>query len=495
MTAQFPPLDESVRTTLNAAPYAVLLVDAGGRVVFENPKADRLFGGRPGALRGHPVEELMPEEYRNGHATDRIRFAGHRLRRPMNAGRDLLARRLDGTNVSVRISLSPFTAAGQPVTMAVVAAVDARRGAPSDDVLMAWIDASGELYHRLVETAPIGIYRSSPDGLLLYANPALAHLLGYDTATEIIGMSLGTEVYANPTERDWVVDALEEAATSTRLQARLRRKDGREIVARITAHAIRDASGEVVCFEGALDDVTDRLRVEADLQRMRRMESATRLAGGMSHTLSNILTSVLGNVELALEEMGSGDEAAAGDLREARDGLLRATEKLTKLRAFGAVDEIHAEAVDLTAFIVDWADHIVPGPGVVVHAHADEGPVVVEVDPAALVEVLENLVSNAVDAMPEGGRIDVTVTTSVGEGGLWAELFVADGGTGMSDITLERAMEPYYSTKARRMTSAGAGLGLSLVYGIVRQHGGDVVLTSSPDRGTSVRIRLPLKQA
>jgi two-component system cell cycle sensor histidine kinase/response regulator CckA len=496
VTKKEPPLviDPSVATTLNAAPYAVLLVADDGRVVFENPKADVLFGCGTGRLVGRSVEDLVPDRFRETHVAHRARFTKRRGRRPMGRIRDLVALRADGSEVPVEISLSSLTLADRTVTMAVVVHLDAEHTPPPDESsLRSWTDSSGELYYRLVQTAPIGIYRSSPEGLLLYANPALAHMLGHDDASELLGMSLGRDVYADPADRVRVLHDIEEGVGSAGIHVRLRRRDGSVITVRITSHAIRDDSGAVVCYEGAVDDVTDRLRVDADLHRMRRMESATRLAGGMSHSLNNVLTSVLGSVQLAAEALSAEDSSVRSDLREAERGLLRATHMLAKLRSISAVDEIHSERMDLRAFLVAWAERLDPAPGVTVALDVPDDAVHVDLDPGGLVEVLENLVSNAVDAMPDGGRISVALSTSTGGGGDWAVLDVTDTGMGMSDTTLERALEPYYTTKARQMTSAGAGLGLSLVYGIVRQHGGDVVLTSTLGQGTTVRLRLPLR--
>jgi PAS domain S-box-containing protein len=487
-------IDPSVATTLNAAPYAVLLVADDGRVVFENPKADVLFGSGTGQLVGRCVEDLIPDRFREAHVGHRARFTKRRGRRPMGRIRGLVALRPDGVEVPVEISLSSLTLADQTVSMAVVVHLDAEHGTPPDESsLRTWTDSSGELYHRLVHTAPVGIYRSSPEGLLLYANPALAHMLGHDDASQLLGMSLGRDVYVDPAERDRVLHDIEEGVGSAGIHARLRRRDGTPITVRITSHAIRDESGRVVCYEGTLDDVTDRLRVETDLHRMRHMESAARLAGGMSHTLNNVLTSVLASVQLALEGLPAGDSPARTDLRDAERGLLRATRMLAKLRSISAVDEVHSERMDLRAFMAAWAERLDLAPGITVDVDLPDDPVHVDLDPGGLVEVMENLISNAVDAMPDGGKVSVALSTSTGEGGNWTVLDLTDTGMGMSDTTLERALEPYYSTKARQMTSAGAGLGLSLVYGIIRQHGGDVVLTSALGRGTTVRLRLPLR--
>jgi PAS domain S-box-containing protein len=494
--SQESPIDPLVVTTLTAAPYAVLLVADDGRIVFDNPKADVLFGCGVGKLTGRSIEDLMPQRFRAAHATGRGEFVRTRTRRAMGKMHGLLAMRLDGTEIATEISLSRLPLGDRTVTMTVLVQLDAAHMAPPDEAsLRTWTDASGELYHRLVQTAPVGIYRSSPEGLLLYANPALAQMLGYDDASELFGMSLAREVYADPADRERVLRAIEEGAGSIGIHATLRRRDGNRITVRITSHAVRDDTGAVVCYEGALDDVTDRLKVEEELHRMRGMESATRLASGVSHTLNNVLTSVLGNVQLALEEMPEGATAARADLDEAERNLLRATEMLAKLRSFSSVEAVRSERLDLRAFLRTWADHLAPAPGVCMQLTTPEEPVHVDIDVHGLVLVLENLVSNAVDAMPRGGDLRVVLDVAKGKGGNWAEIDVIDTGTGMSDITLERAMEPYFSTKERQLTSSGAGLGLSLVYGIVRQHGGDVSLSSTPERGTTVHLRLPLRES
>ncbi len=483
----------SVTATLNATPQAVLLVDADGRIIFDNPKADELFRCRLGELTGRGVEDLIPARLREAHAARRELFAHRQRRRPVGQMRGLVALRTDGTEMRVNISLSPLPLGEQTVTMAVVVDVESLHTLPPDDPESTrWADSSNALYSRLVQSAPIGIYRSSPDGLLLYANPALASMLGYDSVSELLGINLPTQVYENPGDREHVLRSIEASSISAGVNARLRRKDGRLITVRITSHAIRDEEGAVVCYEGAVDDVTERLQVEQDLHRIRRMESATRLAGGMSHTLSNVLTSVLGGIQLALEELSHEDTPGRLELVEAERGLLRATEMLGKLRSFSSVNDIRSERVELRAFLLAWTSHLDAVPNVDVHVNVPEEPVEVDVDPRGLMEVLENLTSNAMDAMPSGGELRVSLSASEGNGGRWAEVEIADTGTGMNDVTLELAMEPYFSTKPRQKTSSGAGLGLSLVYGIIRQHGGDVVLASTPEQGTTARFRLPL---
>jgi two-component system cell cycle sensor histidine kinase/response regulator CckA len=234
-----------------------------------------------------------------------------------------------------------------------------------------------------------------------------------------------------------------------------------------------------------------------ELEQARRMESVGRLAGGISHDFNNLLTSIVGNVDL----LGlRGIELP--ELSELRTAVDRATELTRQLLAFGRGEESEPQAVDLDAAISESARLFARLIGEHVDVRVVRGPGLwrVRVAPGQMQQVLMNLVINARDAMPEGGTLTLRTRNVVLEGasedggagrvpaGEYVQLTVEDTGHGMDAGTLARIGEPYFTTKPE---GKGTGLGLSTVIGIVRRAGGDLVVDSLVGAGTRVRLWLP----
>lgn len=238
----------------------------------------------------------------------------------------------------------------------------------------------------------------------------------------------------------------------------------------------------------------EQLKLSQDeAMRAERLRALGQMASGIAHDFNNVLTPVLGYLELALEHPAMPDGARA-DVERARRGALAASSIVARLREFyrprdaaepfGPVDlnRVIREAVDLTR--PRWRD-IPQEQGIVIDTRLDLGPSPrVQGDPAALRDLLTNLIANAVDAMPNGGSITIRTETE----GEHVLLSVADTGVGMSEEVRRRAFEPFFSTKG----SQGTGLGLSICYGIVQRHGGTIDLRSEQGKGTTVLVRLPI---
>jgi two-component system, cell cycle sensor histidine kinase and response regulator CckA len=229
-----------------------------------------------------------------------------------------------------------------------------------------------------------------------------------------------------------------------------------------------------------------RADAEEQLRQAQKMESVGRLAGGIAHDFNNVLTSILGITELLLLERDEGD-ALRGDLQEIARSAGRAAGLTRQLLAFSRQQVMHPRPVDLNEVILDMLRMLerLLGGRIVVEFHPASRLPAVVVDPGQIERVLMNLVVNARDAMPDGGTL--RLVTAVG--GNEVLLVVSDTGVGMDARTRERAFEPFFTTKK---AGEGTGLGLSTVYGIVRQSGGNVAVESEPGRGTTFTIRIPV---
>ena len=268
------------------------------------------------------------------------------------------------------------------------------------------------------------------------------------------------------------------------LELRLMGDDGVARWARIRGQVVADPPRVV----GTIVDVTEQHRMEDELRRAHRLESIGRLAGGVAHDFNNLLAAMMGSLEAIEAECPPHLRADAQTIQHA---LVRARELTRQLLAFARKQPIEFRDVDLAALVTDVERmlHRLVGPSIelVVAAH---GPVPVRADPASLEQVLVNLVVNARDAMPAGGRLAVSVARGGEPGAPRAVLEVRDSGTGMDDDTRRQIFDPFFTTK-----TGGTGLGLASCYGIVEQHHGAITVDSTPGAGTVFRVALPLTEA
>jgi len=247
-----------------------------------------------------------------------------------------------------------------------------------------------------------------------------------------------------------------------------------------------------------LRDITDRRQLERDLWRAQRLESVGRLAGGVAHDFNNMLTAIRGYAQLLLVRTAPGttEHHHAAEIDGAAD---RAAKLTAQLLAFGRRQVLQARPIDLNDLVRNLADMLsrFAGGGVELELDLDPALCFVRADPAQVEQVLFNLVANAADAMGEAGSVAVR-TTSVhvrdGEGrvdlpsGPYAVLSVEDSGRGIDEATLEHLFEPFFTTKD---IGRGIGLGLATAYGIAKQSGGTIAVSSELGAGSTFSVYLP----
>jgi signal transduction histidine kinase/CheY-like chemotaxis protein len=246
---------------------------------------------------------------------------------------------------------------------------------------------------------------------------------------------------------------------------------------------------------GVLVDVTERRRLEDDLRQAQRLDSIGRLAGGVAHDFNNLLTTILGVGELLAADLPAGSPAA-GDVASILEAGRHAATLTRQLLAFARRQRLETRSLDLGEVVRSFTPMLrrLIGEDVAVELELDARAPAVLGDRAQLEQVIMNLGVNARDAMPEGGRLAIEVAPADPPpgarhgAGRWCRLRVADTGPGMTPEVMANAFEPFFTTKA---PGQGTGLGLATVYGIVRQHGGEVRLSSEPGAGLTVEVLLP----
>jgi len=360
-------------------------------------------------------------------------------------------------------------------------------------------------YRALVEQAPVGIYRSSIAGRFLTVNAAIVAMLGYDTADQVLALDLARDVYPEPAVRERLLREYENADRVTGHELEWRRRDGSRITVRLSGRPVRDGSGAVIYWEMVAEDVTERRRLEAQLRTAQKMEALGLVTGGVAHDFNNLLTTILANAELISAALPPSFHQIRSDLLEIQDAASRGSEMVKKLLGFSRRERLTMQSLDLGAVVEEMVDvlrRLVPE-RIEVRAFIEPYLPGVMADAGAVQQILVALATNARDAIAEHGDIRVEVrrarldTMFVAEHGWgtpgdYVAIAVRDSGLGMDEVTRARVFEPFFTTKPM---GSGAGLGLSMVYGLMKQQNGFVSVDSTPGSGSTVTLYLPVTGA
>ncbi|WP_037454877.1 PAS domain S-box protein [Sphingobium chlorophenolicum] len=372
---------------------------------------------------------------------------------------------------------------------------------------MAPPEGSGNRFELLVQNVTdYAIYMLSPDGVIVSWNAGARRFKGYE-AEEILGRHFSCFYPEEDRLAGLPSRALETAAREGRFEAegwRIR-KDGSRFWAHVVIDAIREADGELIGFAKITRDLTERREAQLALEEARetifqaqKMDAIGKLTGGVAHDFNNLLAVIVGSLDLAKQRLATG-----ADVSRYIDNAMTAAERgatLTqRMLAFARKQELKLQSVDCMALVRDMADLLraTLGAGVVIETRFPLHLSAAHADPAQLELALVNLAINARDAMPEGGRIVIEGAEDSPppgrrpdpEAGRYIRLSVVDEGEGMDAATLERAREPFFTTKG---VGKGTGLGLSMVHGFAEQCGGSLVIASQPGQGTTVSLWLPV---
>jgi len=365
----------------------------------------------------------------------------------------------------------------------------------------ATLRATEASFATLVEHAPVGIYRSSPEGRFLSANAAVVRMLGYENAAQVLNLDMARDVYADAAERQRLV---ERDTYSDRqydnVEATWKRRDGRLLTVQLSVRAVRNAAGRVDYYETFVRDVTDQRRLQQQVLQSQKMEAVGRLAGGVAHDFNNLLTVITSYSDLVLEGLAPGD-AKRDDLEQVRKAADGAAALTRQLLAFSRQQVVEPRVVSLNT-VVEGLQQIlrrVIGEDIELEITLAPDLGAVRADVGQLEQVLMNLTVNARDAMATGGRLTVETANAEHDPEYardheaaavrrFAMLAVTDTGCGMDEATKARIFEPFFTTKE---PGKGTGLGLATVYGIVQQAGGFIWVYSEPGQGTSFKIYLP----
>ena len=528
------------RALFETAPDAMIVIDRSGTIVLANPQAERLFGYADGVLAGRPIETLMPAAVRQAHVAHRTHYMDSPRVRAMGAGYELTGLRADGQAFPVEIGLSPVAASGATLFAASIRNISETQRARQALVRARYDACVAQVSRRVLEAvhneqafdeipALIATTLEIPAVAMLLADPhraglhvqssiglaaALLDPLRAHSVAAAMASHLSVDAEEADTAIDWlgtgclplddtgfadaaVVPLLDRHAPMGYLLA----------LARDRGHFDRDRRYFLQSLANILAAAVQRSRSEEQLAHAQRLDALGQLTGGIAHDFNNLLTVISGNLQL-LEAEATPDPATRETIESAARAVERGATLTRKLLAFSRRQHLMPRAISSVQLLSDLSDMLgrTLGERIPVRAECSNDVPEVYADPGELEAALINLALNARDAMPRGGRLAITARTrrietagvETGEDttglapGAYVVFAVSDTGMGMSPEVLARALEPFFTTKE---SGKGSGLGLSMVYGFVKQSGGHLHIKSQLGYGTRVELYLPCASA
>lgn len=372
-----------------------------------------------------------------------------------------------------------------------------------DEVQRSRDEQQEEHYRAVFESAPIGLGVADMEGRLLVFNHAMMVPGGY-TREDILAIGNVAKLYAHPADRDRVLGIAQERGYVWRHEVQFRRKDGSCYDTLLSLAPVQ--FGGRRCWLATVEDITERKRaeaqqrqLEAELRQAQKMEAVGRMTAGIAHDFNNILSVIMVSAELIADTLGEDAKQARETLTDLRGAADRGVAMIARLLGFSRHAALAVEPTDLAGLIDGLRGMIrrlVPEPITIEATSAPES--IAAVDPSAVEQIVLNLVTNARDAMRRGGALRIAVapvalaeseaSPSWMAAGAYVCLSVTDTGVGMDEATRARVFEPFFTTKP---PGAGTGLGLAMVYGLVKQHLGFVDIQSEPGNGTTVSLYFP----
>ncbi|MBX4860079.1 PAS domain S-box protein [Rhizobium sophorae] len=479
--------------------YAIYMLNPEGIVTSWNTGAQRFKGYTPSEILGEHFSRFYLEEDRAAGiparalatAQEHGRFEGEGWRQ-----------RKDGTRFWAHVIIDPIRRpSGELIGYAKITRDLTERRAAEQTIRQ-----SEEQFRRLVQgVSDYAIYMLDPDGNVSSWNFGAERIKGY-RPHEIIGRHFST--FYTPEDREAGVPqtALDIARAEGRFEREgwRVRKDGTRFWASVVIDVIRDDEGDVLGFAKITRDITEKMETQRALEQAReelfqsqKMEAIGQLTGGIAHDFNNLLMAVLGSLEILKKRMPQ-DLSLTSLVDNAMQGAQRGAALTQRMLAFSRRQELHMEPIDVSGLVRGMMDILSRslGPLTVIETSFPVRLPTIVTDPNQLEMAILNLVVNARDAMPSGGRIVLRASEeSVSSGksplppGRYVRIAVVDEGEGMDAKTLEQAVTPFFTTKG---VGKGTGLGLSMVQGLASQSGGRLMMKSSLGEGTTVELWFPV---
>ncbi|MBN4016377.1 PAS domain S-box protein [Rhodospirillaceae bacterium AH-315-P19] len=471
------------RNISERAPVAISINRiSDGTFLYVNPRTNAFYGFGPGELVGKQSLDLYQDPEERAEIIKLVLKTGH-----LN-DREVRLKSADGTPLTAIISYARIAFDDEDAVMTVAQDVSELKKIETA------LRESQQRFRAVVEGLPLPLLIARlSDGQIIFANSRVGPALGLP-AEKIIGAH-AQDFYQNPEERRTIIERTRKHGGIREHELNMKKADGTPITVLLSIHPVTFRGEEAVL--AGFQDITAFKKAEETFLQATKMDAIGQLAGGIVHDFNNLLGVIIGNLEL-LEER-SQDEAAHNFARRALGAADRGAALTQRLLAFSRKQALEPKSTDLNRLISGMTELFEHSLAKTIEILTDPGddlwPILI--DPNQLESVILNLSLNAQDAMPKGGKLiisskNVTIDAKTKEvdlaHGRYVLLTVRDNGVGIETENLAHVFDPFFTTKD---VGKGSGLGLSVVYGFIRQSNGDVHIESNPGEGTTVKIYLP----
>ena len=481
---------------LDTAVDGIILIDASGIVSMFNPACEKLFGYSAAEVVGRNVKMLMPEPFRAEHDAYLSNYRSSGERKIIGIGREVTGRRKDGTTFPMHLSVGESIQPGGTVFVGVIHDLTEQKAAARA------IEESANRLRTVLDTAVDGVILIDARGAVSMFNPACEKLFGY-AADEVIGHNVKM-LMPEPFQAEHDGYLANYHRTGERKIIGIgrevvgRRKDGTTFPMDLSVGESK--LGGESSFVGVIRDLTERKRAAEQLVQAQKMEAVGQLSGGIAHDFNNLLTVILGNAEVLGDSL-----KVRPDLETMVNSIMSAAERggeLTqRLLAFSRRQTLQPTNIDCNRLVTRMRELMrrTLRENISVRVETEEGLWTAFADAGQLDSALLNLSLNAQDAMPDGGSLTIATQNMTLDAryqmlhpevppGNYVMIAITDSGHGMTADVKAKVFEPFFTTKD---VGKGSGLGLSMVYGFVKQSNGHVSIYSEPGLGTTIRLYLP----
>ena len=485
-----PAREELYKQIVESAHEGIWVTDERGRTIFANDRLAAMLGYTPQELIGRPLAEFTLDD----HASLPPPLAD-----AVTHSREVRLTARDGRVVWTLMHVSALHSEGRAGAGVLMMVVDITTRKAAEEALR----QSEQRLKTIIETEPACVKLVSAEGRLLEMNPAGLQMIDADDLSQVVGQEMVNLVH--PADRERFLETIRLASMGHPAHAEFRvvglRGTHRWLETRAVAFdpsSIERGQASVVL--GVTQDLTQRKLLEYELNQSQKLEAVGRLAGGIAHDFNNLLTAILGYCDFAVMQLPSRHPVLP-ELTQIREAGERAVALTAQLLAFSRNQILKPRVIDVNETVTGLLKMLprIIGEHIATSAELDTGLHRVKADPTQLEQVLLNLALNARDAMPDGGSLTIrTANVDLRESpmaddpdfqpGPYVQLSVTDTGTGMDADTEARAFEPFFTTKD---VGRGTGLGLSTVYGIIKQSRGYILVSTGVGAGTTITIHLP----
>ncbi len=487
--------EQYYRQLINTSPDGIAIVDPNGILKFASPKMYEIFNLPPeiNVVGKSIIQWIAPED--QAKVIKNIRNLV--VTKTTIGVTEYKLVRHDSSKFWGEFMASAVLDAKGSITGIMVVCHDITERKQAEELVRA-----SELKYRDIFTwSPVGIFQATVEGRVRTANESLAHILGYESADELLGLSMQRDIYFNSREGAMHFEDHQHSKESQVITSEYqwKKKNGSPVWISLTCHTVSDDSGNAIYHEGFVHDVTRRKMLEEEIRQAQKLESMGTLASGIAHDFNNILGIILGHASL-LERVSKDSPGMHSSIESIMKATQRGAALVRQLLTFARKTETFVESVRINDIIQELAKLIAETfpKSIRVITELASGLPSTRGDASQLHQVVLNLSVNARDAMPNGGMLIFSTSLvsketvrekfPTADSAEYTCITVSDTGTGMDENTRRRIFEPFFTTKG---LGKGTGLGMSVVYGIVESHRGFISVESELGKGTIFTIFLP----